>query len=161
MSEPGLQIVEVDPQGAHALALLREAAIEARALYPELHRPDAPWPSNAPTPPRGVYCVAYRRGEPVGMGAHRPVDAEATELRRMYVLKRHRRSGVAAALVAAIERHAAAQGFTTVVLETGYRQQPAMRLYESLGYQRVPAFGDYRDDPTSVCYQKALPVARG
>lgn len=151
-----LRIVEVDPQGEHALGLLREAAIDARALYPQLHRPDAPWPTNAPTPPRGVYCVAYDGEQPVGMGAHRPVDGEATELRRMYVLKSQRRSGVAATLVRALEQHAAGQGFTMMVLETGYRQQPAMRLYESLGYARIPAFGDYRDDPTSVCYQKPL-----
>ena len=46
-----LAIVEADPQGADARWLLREAAIEARGLYPELHAPGDPWPTNAPAMP--------------------------------------------------------------------------------------------------------------
>jgi hypothetical protein len=54
-----LAVVEADPQGADALWLLREAAIEARGLYPELHAPGDPWPTNAPAGPRGVYLLGY------------------------------------------------------------------------------------------------------
>lgn len=156
------QAVEVDPQGADALALLREAAIEARALYPEIHTdPRAPWPTNAPTPPRGVYLVVYAQGRAVGMGAHRPLDATTTEIRRMYVLQSHRRFGVARILLAALERHAAAQGFTHLRLETGYRQQPAMRLYTAFGFVRIAPFGAYADDPSSVCFEKAIGAPPG
>jgi putative acetyltransferase len=31
-----------------------------------------------------------------------------------------------------------------------------MALYESFGFRRIPPFGEYRDDPTSVCYEKPL-----
>ncbi|MBI3369712.1 MAG: GNAT family N-acetyltransferase, partial [Burkholderiales bacterium] len=151
------QTVEVDPQGADALALLREAAIEARALYPEIHTdPQAPWPTNAPTPPRGAYLVVYAQGRPVGMGAHRPLDGMTTEIRRMYVLRSQRRLGVARIILNALEQHAKAQGFGQLCLETGDRQQPAMRLYESFGFVRIPAFGEHANDPHSVCYQKAI-----
>lgn len=151
-----LRLAETDPQGAEALALLAEAAAEARALYPELHEPAAPPPTNAPTPPRGCYLLAWRQGVPVGMGAHRPLDLHTTEIRRMYVTHAARRTGVAQALLARLEAHAAAAGFTRLVLETGCRQQPAMRLYERCGFVRIPAFGPYVDDPTSVCYAKTL-----
>ena len=79
-----------DPQGADALALLRQAAIEARALYPELHRPDAPWPANPPTPVGGVYLVGSIGGQACVCGALRPMDAQTVEIRRMFVLKAQR-----------------------------------------------------------------------
>ena len=151
-----LHIREVDPQGNDALVLLREAAEEARDLYPDLHDPGAPWPTNPPNPPLGVYLVSYESGQPVGMAAHRPIDERTTEVRRMYVLRRVRRLGVARALLQRIEEHACSAGFRRLVLETGNRQLPAMRLYEAYGFTRIEPFGEYTDDPTSVCYEKAI-----
>lgn len=151
-----MEVVESDPQGADALALLREAAIEARALYPDLQGPDEPWPTNGPTPPRGAYFIAYVDGHPVAMGAHRPLDLWTSEVRRMYTLASARRTGAARAILAAVERHARAQGFRVLKLETGCRQLPAMRLYEAMGYRAIAPFGAYVGDPTSRCYEKAL-----
>jgi len=144
----------VDPQGADALALLREAAIEARALYPELQSEGAPWPGNSPTPPGGTYVIVYEVEEPVGCGALRPLDSATVEVRRMYVLKSARRTGVARKILAALEASASRMGYKVMRLETGDRQQPAMALYESFGFERIAPFGEYANDPTSVCYEK-------
>lgn len=154
-----MTIKEVDPQGIEALTLLGLAAIEARALYPELHAPDAPRPANDPMPPRGVYLVACMDGKPVGMGAHRPLDASTSEVRRMYVCPEARGMGVAERLLIHLEAHAKAQGFKRIRLETGPRQLAAMRLYEKCGFVRIPAFGPYVDDPASICYEKDLGTA--
>lgn len=151
-----LSIGAADPQGEAALSLLRLAAVEARALYPELHAADAPWPGNEPTPPRGIYLLAWLGDELVGMGAHRPLDAHSTELRRMFVRSDARRHGVARALLEALQAHALSQGFTRLRLETGFRQLPAMRLYESFGFQRIDPFGPYVGDPSSVCFEKHI-----
>jgi GNAT superfamily N-acetyltransferase len=151
-----VSVQEVDPLGVEALTLLREAALEARQLYPEFYDPKAPGPTNQPTPPRGVYLVAFAGKEPVGMGAHRPLNCESSEVRRMFVSRRARGQGIARAILAQIEAHARAQGFARLVLETGNRQLPAIRLYESSGFHRIPAFGNYADDPTSVCFEKSL-----
>ena len=151
-----LDIVVTDAQGEQALALLREAAIEARALYPEQVSPDTPWPGNPPTPPRGVYLLACRAGTPIGMAALQPIDATAAEIRRMYVLKPFRRIGVARMLLIELERWARQFDYSIMRLETGERQLPAMRLYEACGFERIAAFGPYTDDPTSICYEKAL-----
>jgi GNAT superfamily N-acetyltransferase len=155
-------IRHADPQGPDALALLREAAVEARALYPELVQPGAPWPSNPPLPERGAYLVMYASDETgvehaVGMGALRPLDADTAELRRMFVLRGQRGAGVAKRLVQALEAEALCLGYRRIRLETGHRQQPAMRLYERCGFYRIPPFGAYASDPTSVCYEKVLP----
>lgn len=151
-----LRIAEVDPQGADAMALLRLAAVEARALYPEGVTPDTPWPTNPPTPPRGIYLLAYRERQALGCGALRPVDDDTAELRRMFVLAEARRSGVARALLQALEAHARRLGYRRLVLETGCRQQPAMALYAAGGFARIPAFGPHVGDPLSVCFGKAL-----
>lgn len=156
MKSVQIDIREVDPQSTDPLLLLERAAVEAKLLYPEQHDPFAPRPTNSPTPPRGLYLVAYRSGIPVGMGAHRPIDEQTTEVRRMFVITEERRSGVGAALLAKIEGHARLLGFTALVLETGNRQIPAMALYERSGFRRIEPFGVYTDDPTSVCYRKEI-----
>lgn len=156
LPESELLIREVDPCGDEALGLLRLAAAEMRLLYPELQQPGAPEPGNSPTPPRGVYLVASRDGHALAMGAHRPLDAQRTELRRLYVHPDVRRQGLARRLLMALEAYARDAGFTQMLLETGYRQLSAQRLYEACGYRRIAAFGAYADDPTSVCFAKPL-----
>jgi putative acetyltransferase len=159
MNPHSLRIEVVDPQGADALVLLREAAIEARALYPDLHAPDAPFPDNPPTPPRGIYLLAYEGKLPIASGALRPINETTVEIRRMYVLKEYRRHGVARSMLAALERESARLGYNLMRLETGYKQDSAMRLYEAYGFIRIPPFGVYIDDPSSVCFEK--PVETG
>ena len=149
-----LVIESVNPQGSAALMLLRQAAIEARALYPESGAPNAPWPVNMPTPPRGIYLVGFVDAAPVVCGSLRPLDERTAEVRRMFVLDHARRRGYAWAVLSALERYAVQQGYATMVLETGNRQTAAMALYRSCGYEQIEPFGAHEDDPTSVCYRK-------
>ena len=147
----------VDPLGADALALLAQAAAEARALYPELFTPDSPPATNTPLGEGDVYLVAFVDGDvPVASGALRRLDATTTEVRRMFVLAHARRRGLARATLAALEEAARGLGVDTLLLETGHRQQPAIALYESAGFTRIAPFGPYGGDPTSVCFAKHL-----
>ncbi|WP_396271121.1 GNAT family N-acetyltransferase [Ideonella sp.] len=155
-----LVIKDVDPQGADAMALLHEASLDARALYPELFTDGSPSATNAPLGERSVYIVAYARGLPVACGAFRPLSESTAEVRRMYVHREHRRQGTARAVLAHLEQAALQLGYCRFVLETGCKQVPAMRLYEALGFRRIPAFGEYVHDPISVCYELALPAQR-
>lgn len=156
MKNSDLTILPVDSQCAEALELLRQAAIEARTLYPELHAEDASWPTNSPTPTGGIYLLAYWEDVPVASGALRPIDGQTVEVRRMYVLPSARHGGVGRAMLTRLEQEAAALGYRVMLLETGHKQQPAMRLYESYGFVRIPPFGEYTNDPTSVCYEKQV-----
>jgi len=139
------------------MGLLREAAVEARALYPELFPEGAAWPENTPTPERGVYLVARLDGLPVGSGALRPLDADTVEIRRMFVTAGARRKGVARAILIELEARAAEMGYRVLRLETGNRQASAMALYAKQGFKRIPPFGEYIGDPVSVCFEKSLP----
>jgi len=161
VAQGSLVFRSVDPSCEHALGLLHEAALEARALYPDLHSPDDPWPVNPPTPPGGIYVLAYLDEEPAGCGALRPLDRHAVEIRRMYVHKSARRRGLARALLAVLEQAAAGLGYTVMRLETGERQAPAISLYLACGFVSIPGFGEYLDDPVSRCFEKPVVVNRG
>ena len=151
-----LLIEASDPQHAQALRLLGEAALEARALYPELFAPAAPPPTNPPLREREVYLLAWREGQAVGCGALRQYDAFSGELRRMFVTRGARRDGVARALLERLEAEAQALDYRRLVLETGARQQAAIALYSGCGWRRIAAYGSYIGDAGSVCFGKAL-----
>jgi putative acetyltransferase len=154
-----VHIENVDPQGEVALLLLREAAIDARALYPELHASKAPWPANAPLQEGGTYVVAYLNGLPLACGALRPIDSETAEVKRMYVQRDHRRRGLGRAVLAYLQREARRLGYKRLLLQTGYKQLTSIAVYESFGFHRIPPFGEYKNDPTSVCYELYLSQA--
>ena len=121
-----------------------------------LHVEGAPWLTNPPLAPRGAYVLAYLNSAPVGSGALRSIDGLLVEVRRMYVMRAARRTGIARAILVHLEQVAHELGYAAMRLETGYRQQPAMALYESFGFKRIAPFGEYVNDPTSVCYEKPL-----
>jgi putative acetyltransferase len=79
----------------------------------------------------------------------------------MYVLQAVRRTGVARRILAALEASAVRMGYKIMRLETGSRQLPAMALYESFGFERIAPFGEYVNDPTSVCYEKRIAQRAG
>lgn len=113
-------------------------------------------------PPAGSFFVGYVEGRPVATGAWRRTDVEAlgarrtAEVKRMYVAPPARGLGLARVMLAHLELDAQAHGAEALVLETGLRQPEAMALYESSGYEPVPAFGYYKDEPISRCYAKRL-----
>ena len=60
----------------------------------------------------------------------------------MYVVPQARRSGVARALLAALEEAARGLGYRIARLDTGSRQPHAQAFYEASGYRRVENFND-------------------
>jgi len=160
-AESALTIVEENPQGVAALALLRQAAVEARSLYPELFQADSAWPENRPGGAGECYLIAYLAQQAVGCAALRRLEQDIAEVRRVYVVEPLRRRGIARQLLLALEARALQLGYRRLRLETGYRQGAAMALYAGLDYQPIPAFGEYRDDPTSRCFEKVLQPRSG
>ena len=83
-------------------------------------------------------------------------DSATAEIRRMYVLPPHRGAGLSRLVLAALEDEARSLGYTRVRLETGVRQQEALALYRSSGFEEIPRYGPYVDDELSVCFEKPL-----
>ncbi|MEP6619555.1 MAG: GNAT family N-acetyltransferase [bacterium] len=109
-------------------------------------------------PERGAFLVAFddATDRPLGCGAVRVIEPGTGELKRMYVVPEARGKAVGWALVTALEGSARWLQCSRVVLETGSRQHAAMRLYERMGYVRIPAFGEYVHSPVAVCFGKDI-----
>ncbi|GAA4593138.1 GNAT superfamily N-acetyltransferase [Actinoplanes octamycinicus] len=103
-----------------------------------------------------VFLVASRGGEAVGCGALRRLDEHSVEVKRMFVTPASRGSGVATAILRALEDAAKQRGWTTVRLETGTEQPDAIRFYEREGYREIPLYGKYVGSPISRCFERRL-----
>ena len=112
------------------------------------------------SPPLGLFLVAEVDGVPAGCGGWRVheqgTEGSTVELKRMYVAPTHRRRGLAAVLLAELERTAAAAGHRRLVLNSGDRQPEALALYARAGYSPVSGYGVYADSPEAVFLGKDL-----
>jgi putative acetyltransferase len=106
--------------------------------------------------PEIAFFVARCDDEIVACGALRRLDDACAELKRMYVRPRFRGQGLGRAMLLALESHARSLGIERLVLETGVDQPEALALYERHHYVRCPPYGEYRDEPTSVFFEKRL-----
>jgi GNAT superfamily N-acetyltransferase len=127
-------------------ALLISAMVEEmRDLYDGLDLTAPGMPKAGPAelgPPGGTYLVGYRDGLPVCGGGLKRLPDGACEIKRMYVIPPARRTGIAKALLSALEDAARDLGYRIARLDTGSRQPHAQAFYESVGYRRVGNFND-------------------
>jgi GNAT superfamily N-acetyltransferase len=103
-----------------------------------------------------AFLVARVNDRAVGCGAIRPFRPGLAEIKRMFVVPEKRGTGVARRILLELESIATSLGYSMVRLETGLKQPEAIGLYESAGYQRVPCYGQYTNNPMSVCFEKSL-----
>ncbi|MFC4947650.1 GNAT family N-acetyltransferase [Pseudonocardia sp. GCM10023141] len=121
-------------------------------------------PGSAPTAADVATFLVARDGSgtALGCGGLRLLDAGCAdrkckaEIKRMYVAPTARGTGVATAVLRALEDAARTLGVTELVLETGTAQPDAIRFYEREGYRRIENFGAYLGSAISVCYGRTL-----
>ena len=105
--------------------------------------------------PRSLFLIARdRTGQAVGCGSYRPHSETEAEIKRMLALPGTR--GVGAALLAALERAARDDGYSTAICETRRANARAVAFYLGQGYAVVPNFGRYRGRPEAICFAKGL-----
>ena len=100
--------------------------------------------------------VTYVSGIAVGCGAIKKFDNSAVEVKRMFVLKANRGTGVAQKLLVALENWARELGYRKCVLETGIRQIEAVKFYKKSTYKGIPNYGQYIGTENSVCFEKEI-----
>jgi GNAT superfamily N-acetyltransferase len=137
-----------------AVALRAAQRIEIAARY---GRPDSE-PGAAPSAADITFFVVAHDpdGTPLGCGGLRRLEDTAGEVKRMYVVPDRRGTGVSSAVLGALEAHARSLGWTQLRLETGDAQPDAVAFYTRQGYQPIPRFGPYVDEPSSRCFQREL-----
>lgn len=100
--------------------------------------------------------VVYFEEKPVGCGCFKKFDDKTVEMKRMFVLAEMRGKQLAAQMLQELEKWAVEEGNTAAVLETGYRQVEAIRLYTVAGYSLIANYGQYIGMKESICYRKEL-----
>jgi GNAT superfamily N-acetyltransferase len=75
----------------------------------------------------------------------------AGEIKRLYVRQLYRGSGVAKALLLALENYAAANEISWLYLDTKQDLQSAIQFYERSGYQRCER---YNDNPQATIFMR-------
>ena len=74
----------------------------------------------------------------------------------MWTDSRYRRRGYAKAVLAELEREAAARGYRRTYLTTGDRQPEAEGLYQSSGYTRLAGPLPTKGEAYPVAFEKSL-----
>lgn len=151
---PGLRITPARLDEPESLELVEHVQAEYVQRYGS--RDDAPIDAAEFAPPHGRFLLARLDGAAVGCGGWRDLGDGRVEIKRMFVLPAARGRGVARALLAELERTAAAAGHPEIVLETGIVQPEAIGLYVSSGYSPIDAFGHYAGHPLSREFGKRL-----
>ena len=105
---------------------------------------------------RGTFLIARKDSVAVGCGAVRRISSTTAEVKRMFVVPSARERGIGGHILVDLEAWAIAAGVTRLVLETGNRQDEAIRLCERFGFVAIPCFGEYADSKQSRCFEKIL-----
>jgi putative acetyltransferase len=142
------------PDTADAIILITELEAHLDPLYPRESRHGL---SVEQLIAEAVpFFLLRSNGTPAGCGGIKLFGTEYGELKRMYVRPQFRGSGFGRLMLNHLADYARAHGVALLRLETGTHQRAAIGLYERMGFQRIPPFGAYREDPLSLFYEKQI-----
>jgi putative acetyltransferase len=153
-----IEIRREDLLSSVAASLISTLNAELMGRYPEEGATHFRLDAEEVAEGRGAFLVAYVDGKPTGCGAIRRLDADAAEIKRMYVAADARGRGIGQAILTALEAESRRLGVRRILLETGVRQQEALALYSKAGFHPIPAYGEYVHSPLSICMSKTLMI---
>ncbi|MBI4889312.1 MAG: GNAT family N-acetyltransferase [Acidobacteria bacterium] len=102
-----------------------------------------------------VILLAEVEGRLAGCAALRSLEGNIAEMKRLYVRDGFRGAGAGRALAESMITLARARGFSALRLDTLPTMQAAARLYESLGFRRIPPYSP-GNPPEALCFELAL-----
>ena len=91
---------------------------------------------------------------PAGCSGIQLFGMEYGEVKRMYVRPQYRGLGLGKLMLDHLAVYARERRIFTLRLETGIYQEEAIKLYERYGFARRGPFGEYKDDPLSIYFEK-------
>lgn len=103
------------------------------------------------------HCVIlYVEGLPVSCGAFKFFEDKTVEIKRMFTKPEFRGYNFAKKVLEELENWALEEGFSKCILETGKKQKSAVKLYQKMGYNIIPNYGQYKEIENSICFEKVL-----
>jgi len=142
------------PDTADARALIAELEAHLESLYPRESRHG--YSVEKLIADAVAFFLIRQDGAPAGCGGIQLFGAEYGEIKRMYVRPQFRGLGLARLMLNHLADYARERGVGLLRLETGIHQHAAIGLYERAGFRRIPAFGEYKEDPLSRFYEKPI-----
>ncbi len=142
------------PDSAVAVALITELEAHLEPLYPAKSRHG--YSVEKLIAQDVAFFVLRADGTPAGCAGIQLFGNDYGEVKRMYVRPQFRGLGYGKLLLDHLASFARAHRVGLLRLETGIHQAAAIRLYERMGFQRIPPFADYVDDPLSLFYEKRI-----
>ena len=124
----------------HQLWREHEVVIDAAEMEAANEAFRAEWPRLFEA--RGRMWLVLVEGEPAGVAALKPVDAEVCELKRMYVHPGHRGLGLGRLLLDRAVDEARALGYRSARLETFDFMHTAQSLYRSSGFVETAPYDE-------------------
>ena len=103
-----------------------------------------------------AFFVLRYNGAPAGCGGVKLFGTEYGEIKRIFVRPQYRGLGLSKLIMEHLAGYARERGIPVLRLETGIYQPEAIGLYERLGYRRIGPFGEYKDDPLSIYFEKRI-----
>lgn len=147
-------ITEERPDTADAMLLIDELESTLTPLYPSASRHGY---SVDKLLREGVaFFVIRHDGIPAGCGGVQLYGTEYGELKRMYVRPSFRGLGLGKRMLNHLADYSRQHGVFVLRLETGIHQVEAIGLYQQFGFQPIPPFGAYHEDPLALFFEKRL-----
>jgi putative acetyltransferase len=147
-------IVEERPDTVDAMTLIMELDAHLQPLYPQESRHG--FSVEKLLRESVAFFVMRQDGTPAGCGGVKLFGTAYGEVKRMYVRPPFRGLGLGLMMLNHVADYVLKHGVSVLRLETGIYQAAAIGLYERYGFERMAPFGDYREDPLSLFYEKCL-----
>jgi len=140
--QPEVSIVGYDDRFADAFDRLNREWLERYFTVEDLDRKYIEHPRESIVETGGEIFFALVGDEVVGTCAAIRLDAETVELAKLSVTERAQGHGIGRRLSEAVVEWARATGARRVVLVSSTKLEPALRLYEKLGFHYAPLPAD-------------------
>lgn len=125
-------------------------------LWNELKEDQATYDQYNKVPDSTNAVLIYDGQQPVACGCFKRYEEGTVEIKRMFVEKTHRGSGLSKMVLQELEKWSRELGYEFAVLETSVHFKTARNLYGKAGYKIISNYGQYANLADSVCMKKTL-----
>lgn len=149
-----IEIEKERPDTPDAIQLIQELEGELEGFYPSESRHG--YSVEKLIKQNVAFFVTRKDGIPAGCGGVQFFGKEYGEVKRMYVRPELRGLGLAKMMLDELSNHAKENGIYKLRLETGIHQKDAITLYRKWGFKEIAHFGEYKEDPLSLFFEKEI-----
>lgn len=148
-----MKIVNKNPNEPEAIILIEELSKSLEAITGDSGK--SSFDASDVCVPRSLFAIAYdEAGEAIGCGGIRPVNETTAEVKRMFA--KIKTKGVGTEILFYLECEARKLGYSTLWVETRLINEQAVLFYKKRGYNQIPNYGKYIDNPKAICFEKKI-----